>query len=202
MGLISASLFCLIYSRLSRRLGWIGSTFAGWAGYLVITAALDRFSLSLVVSFVAVIAVIAAVLVLLPAQPLRLVTVAAPWWEIPLRMIAATTMVVTITAAAAALGPQLSGLLTPFPVYTTVLAVFTHAFEGPAPATGLLRGVIAGLFTFATFFFVIAGTLESRGLLGAFGLATLTALFLHGGSLWFLRRSPHDSAAAPELPLT
>ncbi len=202
MGLISASLFCLIYSRVSRRLGWIGCTLAGWAGYLIITAALDRLSLPLAISFVAVIAVIAAVLVLLPAQPLRPATVTAPWWEIPLRMIAATAMVVTITAAAVALGPQLSGLLTPFPVYTTVLAVFTHAFDGPAQATGLLRGVIAGLFTFATFFFVISGTLESRGLVGAFGLATLTALFLHGGSLWFLRRTPRGSPAAPELPLT
>jgi len=200
MGLISASLFCLVYGRLSRRLGWIGSTLAGWATYLIVTAALEKISIPLVLSFVAVVAVIAIVLVMLPARRFEAGAIAPPWWEIPLRMVAATSMVVAITAAAASLGPQLSGLLTPFPVYTTVLAVFTHAFQGSGAATGLLRGVQAGLFTFATFFFVVAGTLETKGLLTAFGLAALTALLLHGGSLWFLRR-PAGSAATPQPPL-
>ncbi len=200
MGLISASAFCLAYSRLSRRLGWVGSALGGWIVYFIATALLDRVSLPLVTSFVGVVLVIAAVLVLLPARHVLAGPVVPPWWEIPLRMIAATAMVVTITAVAAALGPRLSGLLTPFPVYTTVLAVFTHAFQGPAAATGLLRGVQAGLFTFATFFFVVAGTLESKGLFGAFGLAGLAALFLHGVSLWFLRRSQTVAAAAVQLP--
>jgi hypothetical protein len=166
----------------------MGSALGGWMVYLLVTFWLNQTSIALVPAFAAVVTVIAAVLLLLPRKPIPSGGPAPPWWEIPLRMIAATTMVVTITAVAAALGPQLSGLLTPFPVYSTVLAVFTHYFQGPVAATGLLRGVIAGLFTFATFFFVVAGTLETRGLGASFGLAGLTALVLHGISLWFLRQ--------------
>jgi len=101
-------------------------------------------------------------------------------------MLAATAMVLMITTAAASLGPQLSGLLTPFPVYATVLAIFTHHFEGAFAASRLLRGVVIGSLAFAVFFFVLAGTLSAWGLLNAFGLALAAALVVHGLSFQFL----------------
>jgi AraC-like DNA-binding protein len=45
------------------------------------------------------------------------------------------TRVFALTTAAAALGPHLSGLLTPFPVAATILAGSTHYFEGSAAVT-------------------------------------------------------------------
>jgi hypothetical protein len=183
LGLISAAVFCLAYDRLARRLSWAPSTLVGWVVFLAATAMLDRTSLGLAFSFVAVIAAIAGTLVLLPARPASPLPIRLPWWDIPLRVVAATAMVVGITGAAAALGPQLSGLLTPFPVYTTVLATFTHVFQGADEAGRFLRGVVGGLFSFAVFFVIVAYGVNSWGIGSTFGLAVVVTLLMHSASL-------------------
>jgi hypothetical protein len=139
-----------------------------------------------VVAFAGVIGVLAAVLALLPQGRPAGASPDPLGWEIPLRMAAAVGMVLAITGAAAALGPHLSGLLTPFPVYATVLAIFTQRFQSAAAGARLLRGVVLGSFAFGVFFFVLAGTLSAWGLLNAFGLALVAALVVHGLSFRFL----------------
>ena len=58
-------------------------------------------------------------------------TTPRPWaLDLPLRMLSAMTLVVTVTGLADRLGPDLSGAFTPFPVALTVLLAFTHAREG------------------------------------------------------------------------
>ena len=103
-------------------------------------------------------------------------------------MLIATAFVLGLTAAAGLLGPQLSGLLAPFPVFATILGVFTHHFYGANAARLLLRGLITGVFSFAVFFLVIAGLIDRWGIVMAFVLATLAALTLHGVSLFLMRR--------------
>ena len=103
-------------------------------------------------------------------------------------MVTATAFVLALTAVSGLLGPQLSGLLTPFPIYATILGAFTYHFQGAAAAGRLLRGVVLGTFTFAFFFLIVAATIEREGIVVAFGAAALASLLLHGCSLWFLRR--------------
>ena len=43
------------------------------------------------------------------------------------------------------LGAQLSGLLTPFPIFGTVLSAFAHRQQGAAAAIQLLRGMALSL---------------------------------------------------------
>lgn len=50
---------------------------------------------------------------------------------IPLRMLVASGVVIVITTMAPVLGPYLAGLISPFPVFAAVLAVFTHRAGGP-----------------------------------------------------------------------
>ena len=82
----------------------------------------------------------------------------------------------TLTALSGALGAHLSGLLAPFPIVTSVLAVFTQAHGGFAPVAVLLRNFLIGFYGFAAFCFVLAITLPSLGTAAAFGLATAAAL--------------------------
>src|SRR5262249_58984965 len=77
-------------------------------------------------------------------------------WDLPARMVVATVFVVLLTGVAPALGPPLTRLLAPFPLYAAVLAGFAHALEGSRSAAALLRGLLAGLFGFAAFFLVLA----------------------------------------------
>lgn len=188
LGLVSLAGFCLTYSWLSFRTGWLWSLLVSWGVFFALTFALERVSLPLVVAFLGVIGLLAIVLKLLPSSHRQVPMVNPPGWEILLRMFVATAFVVILTAIASSLGPQLSGLLSTFPLYASILAVFTHRFQDAAAARRLLRGLITGIFTFAVFFLLIAALVERWGIVVAFGLATLIALLLHGCSLWLMRR--------------
>lgn len=112
---------------------------------------------------------------------------APPWWDLPLRMAVATAFVVLLTALAPLLGAQLTGLLAPFPLFASVLAVFAHVQRGPAAAAGVLRGLLLGLFSFAGFFIMLALLLVHSGIVLAFAAAIVAALSVQGGTLWLLR---------------
>ena len=188
LGLISLAAFCLTYSWLSVHLNWPVSILAGWGAFFALTFALEFVSVPLFLSFVGVIGCFLLVLKLLPgSQSLSIVT-KPPRWETPLRMVVAAAFVIVLTGAAGVLGAQLSGLLTPFPVFATILAIFTHHFHGASAARALLRGLITGAFSFAIFFLVIAGLIDRWGILAAFVLATLAALTMHGTSLFLMSR--------------
>jgi hypothetical protein len=72
--------------------------------------------------------------------------------------------------------PHLSGLLAPFPIITSVLAVFTHAHGGVAQVSVLLRNFLVGFYGFAAFCFVLAIALPTLATGAAFGIATAMAL--------------------------
>jgi len=79
----------------------------------------------------------------------------------------------------------LAGLLSPFPVLAAVLAYFTHISEGMIEAQLVLKGLIMGLLTPASFFFVLAEMIQHYKNL-AFLFALLVALlvqFLSGKRL-------------------
>ncbi len=94
-----------------------------------------------------------------------------------------------LTGAASALGPQLSGLLAPFPIYTTILAVFTHRLESAVAVAQLMRGVVLGLFAFSTFFLIVALLLVPAGIAIAFIAATIVTFGIQATTLWLLRHA-------------
>jgi hypothetical protein len=127
---------------------------------------------------------------LLPPRPAsrRNVAPATPRWDLPARIVVATTLVVALTTAAPLLGPFTSGVISGFPLYATVLAVFAQRTVGADAAADVMRGLVAGLFGFATFFLVIASTLPAFGIGVAFALATGAILVVQAIALVALRR--------------
>jgi uncharacterized membrane protein (GlpM family) len=119
-----------------------------------------------------------------PSEPAQL-----PRWDIPVRMIAATAVVMFITTLAPVLGSHLAGLLSPFPVFAAVLAVFTHHTHGPTAATQTLDGLVLGLLAPTVFFLVLALTLQQVGL-PAFAFATAAAFAAQALSLLAIPRQP------------
>jgi len=85
-------------------------------------------------------------------------------------------LVLTVTHFAENLGPSLSGVLAMFPVMNTVLALFTHRSAGSGAVIQLLRGMVYGLYAFATFCVVLAWALPRTGS----GMAFLWALAAAG----------------------
>jgi hypothetical protein len=199
LGLAALTLFVVVYGRAAERFGPLPSVLAGWAAFLLAVAVLQLPDPPLGVSLAFVAACFALGLALLPAPPaLPSALAAPPWWDLPARALAALALVVALTAASGALGPGLSGLLAPFPIVTSVLAVFTHAHGGPDQVRILLRNFLVGFYGFAAFCFVLASSLDSLGP-GAFLLALLVALAVQGSI--FALRSRAPAAVSRSYPL-
>jgi hypothetical protein len=118
----------------------------GLVTYLGLTALLSGFRLGLLPTLLAVLGVLFMTLRWLAVGPPISNMPPLPWWDVPLRMLATTGLVLLLTGAATQLGPELSGLLSPFPVFASVLVAFTHRHAGSGAAQQLLRGVVIGSF--------------------------------------------------------
>jgi hypothetical protein len=109
--------------------------------------------------------------------------------------VVATALVVVITSAAPLIGPELSGLITTYPIYAGVLAVFAHAQRGGAAATQVVRGLCYGIIAFATFFLAIGALVDRAGILPAFAAAAIGAILVQVLTLTRVTRgSPSPTA--------
>ncbi len=190
-GGISQAAFVTAYSQLAWHWKWPYTLGAAVAGFAVCTLVLERLSLPLIPLCAIIFLVFTLVLMALPrhADPNEVTDALPPRWDIPLRMLIATAFVVLITALAPSLGARLTGLLSPFPLFTTILAAFAHHQAGPAAAIKVLHGLLMGLFSYASFFFVLAILLVPAGIAAAFAVAIVTVVTMQGISLWILQRS-------------
>src|SRR5215467_5786476 len=101
---------CLVYGRAARHTGWIGSTAATLVAFVAGLALVSRISFSLVGAFALVCATLVVAGLALPTTSPGTPGVKPPAWDVPLRMIVATSVVLILTTAATHLGPTLSGL--------------------------------------------------------------------------------------------
>jgi hypothetical protein len=177
LALAALTTFVVVYGRVAVRARPVATVFCGWGAFLAAVGLLALIEPPPGVSFVLVGGGFALGLWLLPPPGEALAPLdEPPWWDLPGRGLAALALVVGLTAVSGALGPHLSGLLAPFPIITSVLAVFTHAHGGPMQARILLRNFLVGFYGFASFCLVLAIGLPSLQTGAAFALALATAL--------------------------
>lgn len=198
LGLVSLIAFVVVYGRLAGRVWWGASMLAGWIAFAAITAVFSAdtptVGVALGLAGVALVAGLAA----LPRPGLdQRPQAPPPTWDLPLRAACAVAMVLTLTAVAGWLGPQLSGLLAPFPIIATVMATFTHAQRGSDETLRLLRGLLSGFGAFALFCFTLNVSLHRLDTAAAFALATALALLTQTIVLALVRAQP---ASPPVLP--
>ncbi|MND53402.1 hypothetical protein D3C80_444410 [compost metagenome] len=110
------------------------------------------------------------------------------FWEIPLRMVSATSLLMVITSLANWLGPAASGMLAPIPVIAWPLVVFAHVQNGRAGMAAMVRGNAIGAVGVIAFYLVLAGLLDAWGVAIAISLAMLCAVILTVGLAAALRR--------------
>ncbi|MDH1654966.1 hypothetical protein N5E96_15460 [Pseudomonas mosselii] len=82
------------------------------------------------------------------------------YWEIPLRMVSATSLLMVTTSLANWLGPATSGMLAPIPVIAWPLVVFAHVQGGRAGMAAMVRGNAIGAVGVIAFYLAMAGLLE------------------------------------------
>ena len=181
--------FCIGYGRVAPRADWPAALAVASTAFVAGAAALAALALPLWPLAILVCAALSLALWLLPRlgsggrEPPRL-----PPWDIPARMIVATSLVLGLTALAPYAGPRLSGLLATYPVFAAVLAVFSQHGRGAPAAIQVLRGLLTKLFAFVGFFAALALTLPKLGIAAGFAAATLVALAIQAASLRLLHR--------------
>jgi hypothetical protein len=188
LGLLSQAALCLAYSWSARRAAWWTSTAVGVSAFLVTTLLLERVSPSLPIAFALVCGCLILTAGVMPVSALAFGLIRPPGWDLAMRMLVATTIVVGLTTIAATVGPRWTGLLSPFPVFALVLGAFTHRTQGAGAVAHLLRGVVLGSLAHATMFVLVASWLLPYGLVWTYGWASLSAVVVNGLVLLVMHR--------------
>jgi len=191
-GQVSMCVFCLTYSLVAQHADWKLSVFISVAAYLSTTASLNSVSWQLLPAFFTLMVAIAFIVRILPQRSLAATTSAPPKWDLPARIVVATTFVVGLTTVANILGPQLSGLISTFPIFGVVFASFTHAQQGSQAASNLLRGIVFGSVSYAFFFLAIGMCLIPFGVVITYAFALLAALLVSGFFYTITRIEQHS----------
>jgi len=178
LGLVGVAGFCLVYAHASTRLHWTMSLLLGWSSFAIVTVAMYGLRVGPIAAFAMAVAVLCAARALLPPHGPLSPASGAPRWDLPLRMLSAGALVFSLTAAAERLGSSISGILTPFPVATAILAGFTHAQRGSAACIQFLRTYTPGLCGFAVFCMTLALTLTRLPTAWSFAAALAMQLIL------------------------
>ena len=178
LGLVGVAAFCLAYARASIRFHWAVCLLLGWLSFAIVTLAMYRVHVGPIVAFVIAVAALFGAHTLLPAQTPVISASTTPRWDLPLRMLSAAAIVFTLTSAAERLGSSVSGILTPFPIATAILAGFTHAQRGSSACVEFLRTYTPGLCGFAVFCVMLALTLPHLSIAASFCVALATQLVL------------------------
>ncbi len=191
LGLISLTGFVVVYARLAGRVAWPVGLLAGWAAFALGTLVFSALKIPAGLALALACAAFALGVALLPRPGVEPAADGAPpSWDLPLRGACAMALVLALTAIAGWLGPQLSGLLAPFPIIASVLATFTHTQRGVDETLRLLRGLVTGFGAFALFCFALSLALPATSIAVGFALATAVALAAQGVALRQALREP------------
>lgn len=177
MAVLAILVFSVAYARNARR-GMPRAMLAALLAYALAVAVLQAVSLPLWAGFLAVLAGLLVAPYLFGSAPEQLPAAGKPANDLPWRMLAGAILSLSVTYAAASLGPRLSGLFAMFPVMSTVLVGFSHRTSGPGFAVALLRGMIKGYVAFAVFCVALSLLLREQAIGTAFLLATGAALLV------------------------
>jgi hypothetical protein len=176
LAVIAILMFTLAYVWASRRFNVFGSMLCALVMYGVALVVLQSTQISIMLSFVLVIASLLITPLCFPAVSPDPIATKSSSSDLSWRMLAAALLVLFVTFSASRLGARMSGFLAMFPIMSTVLVGFSHRHSGRAFAVALLCGMIYGYFAFATFCLLISVLLEEQTIGVAFLIALTSAL--------------------------
>lgn len=178
LGVVSVSLFCLIYVWSSQHFHWFICLLSGFIVYFFSTFICNKIALPIYLSFL--ISVIITFLVLQVFPPLNKVetitTLHQP--DILLRVFLAVLIIFIISYLAIELGPQLSGIISAFPVYSGLFTATAHVHYGPEAAKRMMFGILLGCFSFSMFFLVLGILINTTAIAISYLLAIFFAIVI------------------------
>jgi len=178
LGLVPVHAFLLSYALCSRRFKWPLCSCISLVVFMLFLLVMKMIVLSLLPAFIISVVSLVITWKVFPMAGTANQKAKTHVWELPVRMITAMVFILIISYFSTHLGPRLSGLLSPFPVYGTIFAASTHYFSGADATIKLLKGFVIGSCSFAVFFLILGMTIVEPGMVISFSLATTGALLL------------------------
>lgn len=188
LGSIGTIFFALVYAVSSSRLTWLPSVLISYLAFFIVALASLGRTVSISVAIVLNLIVLTGVLYIFPKSEKKTESKKQPVYDIPLRMLVATFFVVILTQAADYLGPTWSGILTPFPIMTSTLAVFTHAQQGPQAAARILYGLLLAGYGFVAFLVGVFWLLPIMSVGWAYLILTISTMVINGATVRLLKK--------------
>ncbi|MGK0139259.1 MAG: hypothetical protein ACI9DJ_002718 [Algoriphagus sp.] len=171
VGIISWLVFCFTYILIGQKHNILISVLSGYTTYLLTGALIENVAALVNVNTWFLITLFLIILSLKYFPHVKVLNKDKKRnlrFEIILRMIFITSFVIGITYFADLLGPTWSGILTPFPIMTAVLAIFVHYTQGITQVRTLFIGFYTGVFGFTTFLYLQAHLLPIMSIGNAF----------------------------------
>jgi hypothetical protein len=187
MGSAGTILFAYCYAGLAVRLSWLPTVLISYGVYFVVALLALNNTPSLPIAVALNILVLTVTLYFFPRPKNIPALLKQPRYDIPLRMLVATAFVVGLTQAAEVLGPGWSGLLTPFPIMTSTLAVFTHTQQGSDATARILYGIMLAGYGFTFFLIGVFYVVPMLPVGWAYALLTVGTMLLNGLTLRLIR---------------
>jgi len=188
IGQCGIAVLSIIYAKSARGNAWLRSSCLALAVYFPAMELISLVSSGLPLACSLTFGFQFATLLIVGRPAAGLVARDSPWWDLPVRMGVAVTVVLSITGFAVVLGPKWSGLLAPFPAFTLIMTAFSHRQYGPAAAHQFLYGVVVGAFGSIVFFCIVAFGLTSLGIPATFLFAVSTTFAVNGLILTLMLR--------------
>jgi hypothetical protein len=158
MGLVGVIAFCYAYILTCFSFKWWVCLIFGYVAFVASTVFLKLFESKLTLNewYFLTMGITITALYFYPKLKPQQTAAQSLKYDIYLRMGAITIFVVLITYLAKILGPTWSGILTPFPIVTAILAAFTHYTQGPNGTLTILKGFMTGFVGFGTYLYLQA----------------------------------------------
>src|SRR5215470_1964855 len=126
LGVVCICAFMLAYAAVSLIAPWPFCLAAATLAFWIVGGIVQSEPIPLLPAAAAALAALVATYYLLPRPRTPGSPAPLPWWDIPARMLATFLLVAATMSSADRLGPQLSGLVSTYPVILVVVGCFTH----------------------------------------------------------------------------
>lgn len=182
VGVWATMVYLLTVGYASARLPWHLTLLVGWVAYLASAVALQKAGLAhnALPSVAILPGLWLAATRWLPRPAAAVRPARLPAAELGARMLAAVALVLGLTGAAEALGPEMTGVLVGGPVAATVIPAFIMARDSRDALLLALRGFLTGLIGFALFFLILG---HAMAVLGVFTVPLATIVAVGAGLL-------------------
>jgi uncharacterized membrane protein (GlpM family) len=180
---VSAALvFGIAYAWACLRMRWPGAWLCALLAWLAAVGALVNVPPTLAGSLAISLGLLVLAPRLFPKPRGQWGASAVPPHELVLRMAAGAGMVLAVTAVAETVGAAWTGVLAVFPVFSSVLAVFSQRANGPGFVVAMLRAMTGGFYAFIAYCVAVALLLPTEGVAVTFTVAVATAVVVQGAA--------------------